>query len=195
MGKSVSRVKEDLPDNFDEVVGELMQLVGEGNDAAEAAKRNAEEEEFELEGGVPVRVGGLAAFRARATIATIFGPMDAEVSTAFQKLLVKQGFTFKLGAKVTAVAKDGDKASVTFEPAKGGEAETLSADVVLVATGRKPYTDGLGLDEAGLHKHNKARGTFVPSAGESFAPGPAPRPGWAPRRGGKRCWRCWSRSA
>ncbi|SMC54633.1 dihydrolipoamide dehydrogenase [Fulvimarina manganoxydans] len=87
----------------------------------------------------------------------VLGPMDAEVSTAFQKLLVKQGFTFKLGAKVTAVSKDGDKGSVTFEPAKGGEAETLSADVVLVATGRKPYTAGLGLESAGVELDDRGR--------------------------------------
>ncbi|MCK5931146.1 MAG: dihydrolipoyl dehydrogenase [Fulvimarina manganoxydans] len=87
----------------------------------------------------------------------VLGPMDAEVSTAFQKLLVKQGFTFKLGAKVTAVSKDGDKGSVTFEPAKGGEAETVSADVVLVATGRKPYTAGLGLESAGVELDDRGR--------------------------------------
>ena len=74
----------------------LMQLVGEGDDAAEAAKRNAEEEEFELEGGVPVRVGGLAAFRARATIATSFGPMDAEVTW-----LVFNGLVFRLAGGVS----------------------------------------------------------------------------------------------
>ncbi|MCB8840607.1 dihydrolipoyl dehydrogenase [Aurantimonas sp. VKM B-3413] len=87
----------------------------------------------------------------------VLGPMDGEVSTAFQKLLVKQGLKFHLGAKVTAVeAKDGG-AAVTFEPAKGGEAETLNADVVLVATGRKPYTEGLGLEEAGVSLDNRGR--------------------------------------
>ncbi|KTQ94217.1 dihydrolipoamide dehydrogenase [Aureimonas ureilytica] len=80
----------------------------------------------------------------------ILGPMDADVSTQFQKLLVKQGFHFKLGARVTAVAKTSAGASVTFEPAQGGAAETLEAEVVLIATGRKPYTDGLGLQEAGV---------------------------------------------
>ena len=80
----------------------------------------------------------------------ILGPMDVDVSTQFQKLLVKQGFHFKLGAKVTAVAKSASGASVTFEPAKGGEAETLEAEVVLIATGRKPFTEGLGLAEAGV---------------------------------------------
>ena len=87
----------------------------------------------------------------------VLGPMDSEVSTAFQKLLVKQGLKFHLGAKVTAVeARDGG-AAVTFEPAKGGDAETLPADVVLVATGRKPYTEGLGLEEAGVALDNRGR--------------------------------------
>ena len=84
--------------------------------------------------------------------------MDAELSTAFQKLLVKQGFEFKLGAKVTGVQKqDGGGASVTFEPAKGGDSETLNADVVLVATGRKPYTEGLGLENAGVKADDRGR--------------------------------------
>ncbi|RIY02815.1 dihydrolipoyl dehydrogenase [Aureimonas flava] len=87
----------------------------------------------------------------------ILGPMDGEVSAQFQKLLVKQGFTFKLGAKVTAIAKTGSGAAVTFEPAKGGEPETLEAEVVLVATGRRPYTDGLGLDEAGVARDKAGR--------------------------------------
>ncbi len=87
----------------------------------------------------------------------ILGPMDGEVSTQFQKLLVKQGFTFKLGAKVTGVEKTGSGASVTFEPAKGGAAETLEAEVVLIATGRRPYTEGLGLDEAGVARDKAGR--------------------------------------
>jgi dihydrolipoamide dehydrogenase len=88
----------------------------------------------------------------------ILGPMDGEVASAFQKLLVKQGLTFKLGAKVTSVArKDGGGAAVTFEPAKGGEAETLEADVVLVATGRKPHTEGLGLEAVGVAVDDRGR--------------------------------------
>ncbi|WP_185984224.1 dihydrolipoyl dehydrogenase [Aureimonas mangrovi] len=87
----------------------------------------------------------------------VLGPMDGEVSTAFQKLLAKQGMTFKLGAKVTGIVSEGGKASVTFEPAKGGEAETVSADVVLVATGRRPFTDGLGLDEVGVQRDKAGR--------------------------------------
>lgn len=87
----------------------------------------------------------------------ILGAMDGEVSTQFQKLLVKQGFTFKLGAKVTAVEKTGSGASVTFEPAKGGAAEVLEAEVVLIATGRRPFTEGLGLDEAGVQRDKAGR--------------------------------------
>ena len=87
----------------------------------------------------------------------VLGPMDGEVSSAFQKILVKQGIEFRLGAKVTGVSKDGDGAGVTFEPAKGGEAETLKADVVLVATGRRAFTDGLGLDELGIVRDKAGR--------------------------------------
>jgi dihydrolipoamide dehydrogenase len=78
--------------------------------------------------------------------------MDGEVAKQFQRLLEKQGFSFQLGAKVTKVeagAKGG--ATVTVEPAAGGgEAKTLSADIVLVAIGRRPVTEGLGLDKAGV---------------------------------------------
>ncbi|KQK30575.1 dihydrolipoamide dehydrogenase [Bosea thiooxidans] len=77
--------------------------------------------------------------------------MDGEVAKQFQRMLEKQGFSFQLGSKVTKVdvAKKGG-ATVTVEPAAGGEARTLNADVVLVAIGRRPNTDGLGLDKAGV---------------------------------------------
>jgi dihydrolipoamide dehydrogenase len=88
---------------------------------------------------------------------TILGGMDGEVSKQFQRILAKQGMEFNLGAKVTGVVKSGDGAKVTFEPVKGGEAQTLDADVVLVATGRKPYTAGLGLEEAGVALDNRGR--------------------------------------
>ncbi len=88
---------------------------------------------------------------------TILGGMDGEVSKQFQRMLAKQGMDFKLGAKVTGVARTGEGASVTFEPVKGGEAVTLPADVVLIATGRKPYTEGLGLQEAGVVLDNRGR--------------------------------------
>ncbi|MGI9365826.1 MAG: dihydrolipoyl dehydrogenase [Rhizobiaceae bacterium] len=83
-------------------------------------------------------------------LGTILGGMDGGVSKQFQRTLKKQGFTFRMNSKVTAVSKKGRKASVTFEPVKGGDATKLEADVVLVATGRTPYTDGLGLDTVGI---------------------------------------------
>jgi dihydrolipoamide dehydrogenase len=76
--------------------------------------------------------------------------MDGEVAKQFQRMLEKQGVTFLLSSKVTAVEKAKAGASVTFEPVAGGEATTLAADVVLVATGRRPYTEGLGLEAAGV---------------------------------------------
>ncbi|MER8609523.1 dihydrolipoyl dehydrogenase [Mesorhizobium sp. M0220] len=81
---------------------------------------------------------------------TILGGMDGEVSKQFQRLLSKQGFEFRLGAKVTGVAKAKKGATVTFEPVKGGAAETIEADAVLIATGRRAYSDALGLKEAGV---------------------------------------------
>ena len=88
---------------------------------------------------------------------TILGGMDADVSKQFQKMLAKQGMDFKLGAKVTGVKKAGRGAEVTFEPVKGGDSETLKADVVLISTGRKPYTEGLGLAEAGVVLDDRGR--------------------------------------
>jgi dihydrolipoamide dehydrogenase len=80
----------------------------------------------------------------------ILGQMDGDVSKQFQRILEKQGIVFKMSSKVTGVIKAKRGASVTFEPVGGGAAETVEADVVLVATGRKPFTDGLGLAEAGV---------------------------------------------
>ncbi|NML75815.1 dihydrolipoyl dehydrogenase [Rhizobium sp. S-51] len=88
---------------------------------------------------------------------TILGGMDGEVSKQFQRMLSKQGMEFNLGAKVTGVAKTDKGAKVTFEPVKGGEAQTVDADVVLIATGRKPYTEGLGLAEAGVALDGRGR--------------------------------------
>lgn len=87
----------------------------------------------------------------------ILGGMDGEVSKQFQRMLAKQGIEFNLGAKVTGVEKSGKGAKVTFEPVKGGEAQVLEADVVLVATGRKPFTAGLGLEAAGVVLDNRGR--------------------------------------
>jgi dihydrolipoamide dehydrogenase len=83
-------------------------------------------------------------------LGTILGGMDGGVSKQFQRMLKKQGFTFKMNSKVTNVSKKGKKGLVTFEPVKGGDAVTMEADVVLISTGRLPYTDGLGLEEIGI---------------------------------------------
>ncbi len=76
--------------------------------------------------------------------------MDSDLAKAFQRSLTKQGMTFKLGSKVTAAKSSKDGVELTVEPAAGGAAETLKGDVVLVAIGRRPYTDGLGLETVGV---------------------------------------------
>jgi dihydrolipoamide dehydrogenase len=83
--------------------------------------------------------------------------MDGEVAKQFQRMLEKQGFVFKLGAKVTSVDTSGKTLKVSVEPAAGGTAQTLEADVVLVCIGRVPYTEGLGLKEAGVALDNRGR--------------------------------------
>jgi dihydrolipoamide dehydrogenase len=83
--------------------------------------------------------------------------MDGEVAKQFQRVLEKQGFAFKLGAKVTGVDASGKTLIAKVEPAAGGAAETLEADVVLVCIGRVPYTEGLGLKEAGIALDDRGR--------------------------------------
>jgi dihydrolipoamide dehydrogenase len=83
--------------------------------------------------------------------------MDGEVAKQFQRILGKQGFQFRLSSKVTKVEISGKGATVTVEPAAGGEGQTLEADVVLVAIGRVPYTEGLGLEEIGVAKDRRGR--------------------------------------
>jgi dihydrolipoamide dehydrogenase len=83
--------------------------------------------------------------------------MDTEIGTQYQRILTKQGMTFKLGTKVTAAKSVKGKVTLTLEPAKGGAKEELVADSVLVAIGRKPYTEGLGLDVAGVALDEKGR--------------------------------------
>jgi dihydrolipoamide dehydrogenase len=82
---------------------------------------------------------------------------DTEIAKSFQRILAKQGFAFKLGTKVTGATQDDKGVSLTMEPVKGGAAETLHADVVLVAIGRRAYTEGLGLAEAGVATDNRGR--------------------------------------
>jgi dihydrolipoamide dehydrogenase len=76
--------------------------------------------------------------------------MDEETAKVFQKALTKQGFAFKLGAKVTGAKATPKAVELTFEPVAGGAAETVTADYVLVAIGRRPYTQGLGLETVGI---------------------------------------------
>ncbi|MFF8800422.1 MULTISPECIES: dihydrolipoyl dehydrogenase [unclassified Methylobacterium] len=83
--------------------------------------------------------------------------MDGEVGKQFQRILAKQGMVFKLSTKVTAVEAGKKGATVTVEPAQGGEPEKLEADVVLVAIGRVPYTEGLGLETVGVATDDKGR--------------------------------------
>ena len=87
----------------------------------------------------------------------ILGSMDGDVSKQFQRMLEKQNMTFKMNSKVTGVARTKKGATVTFEPVVGGAAETIDADIVLVATGRKPFTEGLGLADAGVVLDNRGR--------------------------------------
>jgi dihydrolipoamide dehydrogenase len=76
--------------------------------------------------------------------------MDAETAKTFQRALTKQGMEFKLSSKVTGAKAGKTKVDLTVEPVAGGAAETLSADYVLLAIGRRPYTEGLGLETVGI---------------------------------------------
>ena len=83
--------------------------------------------------------------------------MDNEVCRQFHRMLEKQGMTFKLSSRVTGVANAGKALQASVAPANGGTTQSVEADVVLVSVGRVPYTDGLGLDVAGVNKDNKGR--------------------------------------
>jgi dihydrolipoamide dehydrogenase len=83
--------------------------------------------------------------------------MDGEVRRQAQRLFEKQGMTFKLSSKVTTVDSSGKRLKAKVEPANGGASETIEADVVLVAIGRVPYTEGLGLKEAGVKLDERGR--------------------------------------
>ncbi len=83
--------------------------------------------------------------------------MDGELAKQFQRMLEKQGMKFHLGHKVTGITKDATGCAVTVEPAAGGTADTISAGVVLVAIGRTPYTEGLGLDDLGVKRDDRKR--------------------------------------
>ena len=83
--------------------------------------------------------------------------MDGEIRKEAGKLFKKQGMELKLGTKVTGASVKGKTATLTLEPAAGGDAEELKADCVLVAIGRKPNTDGLGLDAIGLETNQRGQ--------------------------------------
>ena len=86
------------------------------------------------------------------------GPgMDSEVSKAFQKIIQKQGLKIKLNTKVIKGSIENDKVTLEVEGAKGGKEEKLDADVVLIAIGRRPYTEGLGLDKVGIETDKRGR--------------------------------------
>jgi len=82
---------------------------------------------------------------------------DAEVRKEANKIFKKQGFEFKLSTKVTKAERKGDTVSLTVEPAAGGAAETIETDVVLVSIGRRPNTEGLGLEKAGLQTNQRGQ--------------------------------------
>ena len=83
--------------------------------------------------------------------------LDSEIARQFQRIQQRQGITFKLSSKVTGVDASGKMLKVKVEPVEGGGAETIETDVVLVAIGRVPYTEGLGLEAAGVKKDNRGR--------------------------------------
>jgi dihydrolipoamide dehydrogenase len=83
--------------------------------------------------------------------------LDTDVARDFQRILEKQGFKFRLGAKVTKAETTESGVTLTFEPVKGGEPETITADIVLLAIGRRVFVDGLGLEEAGVLRDERGR--------------------------------------
>lgn len=83
--------------------------------------------------------------------------MDADVAKSFQRILEKQGMSFKLAHKVTGATASRSGLSIGIEPAAGGDSETIEADVMLVAIGRTPYTTGLGLAEIGVELDKRGR--------------------------------------
>jgi dihydrolipoamide dehydrogenase len=85
--------------------------------------------------------------------------LDGEVAKTFQRILAKQGMTFRLAMKVVGVERKNGALQVSVEPAAGGPRETIETDIVLSSIGRRPFTEGLGLDKVGLKPD--ARGRLV----------------------------------
>jgi dihydrolipoamide dehydrogenase len=92
--------------------------------------------------------------------------MDGEISRSFERILARQGMKFRLGTKVTSARKGNDGVTLSIEPAKGGAAEELKADIVLLSIGRRPYTEGVDagieLDERGRVKTDAHYATNIP---------------------------------
>ena len=103
--------------------------------------------------------------------------MDSEIARLMRRSLEKQGMAFRTGTKVAAAKANGAKVKLSLEPAKGGAAENLDADVVLVAIGRVPFTEGLGLEALGVARDNRGyirvNETFETSVPGIFAIGDA----------------------
>ena len=93
---------------------------------------------------------------------------DDDIRKEANKIFKKQGMTFMLGTKVTGAKASDNGVTLTVEPAKGGEAQTLEADVVLVSIGRRPNTEGLGLDKAGLRSTSAARSRPTTTSAPAF---------------------------
>ncbi len=100
----------------------------------------------------------------------VLPPMDNEVSKEFQKIMEKQGIKFKLSSKVTGVKKTDNSVEVTLEPTSGGKSEKINSEKVLVSVGRKPYTDGLGIDKIGIKLDERGR-VIVDSHFQTSVPG------------------------
>ena len=98
--------------------------------------------------------------------------MDTEIATAFQRILHKQGIKFRLSTKVTGAAAAEAGVTLTVEPVKGGAAETIAADIVLLSIGRRPYTDGLGLETAGVELDDRKRVKVDPHTPPPTTPQP-----------------------
>jgi len=90
-------------------------------------------------------------------LSRILPGMDEEVARQFQRMLQKQGMTFRLSSKVARIDSSGNRLKAFVEPAAGGAPETVEADIVLVAIGRVPYTEGLGVDAAGIKTDDRGR--------------------------------------
>ncbi len=89
----------------------------------------------------------------------IMAGMDGEIAKTMLRILQKQGLSFKLASKVTRAEPGDDGVTLTIEPVKGGDAETLTVEKVLVSVGRRPFTEGLGLEKVGVTVDNRG---FIP---------------------------------